>query len=369
MSSNAVQKPGLVTHLKSRARSARDAYRLFAQSVDHAIATASPRSSGFYYFAVNKAFDREHFSVAAGKARFAKDLNSAQRTSYRLRRNIHRLEKGLIMPNRRDVFALNYIVPTINDFVRVMSSYEPGETIRPETIWAHDVLADYFAAVNLEQPRLKECYGKFTPASQKFQTYSRPEGARSVPFIRDLSNSITDIEQMTALSIRRRSVRSYADTPVPRELVDRAVSVAAQAPSACNRQPFLFRLYDEPTLVNDIMTLPAGTKGFANGVPCVAVVVGRLRAYPLERDRHIIYIDGSLAAMSFMFALESMGIASCAINWADEEPAESNMKKMLNLEDDERVVMLIAYGWPDPSAPVPYSAKRGLEELREYNQL
>jgi nitroreductase len=364
-----VERYPLLLPLKDRARAVKRGLRFIQQSLDRGLSTASPRSSGFYYFLVNKAFDREHFSVAAGKARFAKDLTLPGKTSFRLRRNIHRLEKGLIMPNRRDVFALDYIIQTTDDFARVTHSYAAGEMAQAEIIWAHDVLAEYFSVVDLKQPRIADCHRVFLGALDRFNALPRPSEKRSTPFVRDLSVPTPDIDQMTTLSIRRRSVRSFSDEAVSRDLVDKAVAVAAQSPSACNRQPFRFRLYDDRDLVKKIVALPAGTKGFSNGVPCVAVVVGRLRAYPLERDRHIIYIDGSLAAMSFMFALETMGIASCAINWADEEPAESNMKKLLNLEDDERVVMLIGYGWPDPTAPVPYSAKRDLSELREYNRL
>jgi nitroreductase len=345
------------------------ATRSFVQSIGLALGTASARSSGFYYFIINRSFDREHLGVAAGRARFARDLAENGRTSFRLRRNIHRLEKGIIMPNRRSVFARDYIRQTVDDFDRIVSSYSAGSMAGAEITWAHDVLSEYFRVVDRSEERIKACYERFLLSGDRFNKCERPASSRSAPFLRDLSNRPLDIGQLTALSVRRRSVRSYADKRVPRELVDKAMDVAAQAPSACNRQPFRFRLYDDRNLVNQILALPAGTKGFANGVPCVAVIVGRLRAYPLERDRHIIYIDGSLAAMSFMFALETMGLSSCAINWADEEPAESRMKKLLRLEDDERVVMLVAYGWPDEAAAVPYSAKRDLDELREYNVL
>jgi nitroreductase len=346
------------------------AARSFLQAVGLVVSTASLRSSGFYYFIINRSFDREHIGVAAGKARFARDLAESSRSSYRLRRNIHRLEKGIIMPNRRAIFARDYIRQTIEDFERMVSSYAGESTAGPELTWAHDVLSEYFRVVDRSEERIKACYEKFLLLSDSFENCGRRVASRSAPFIRDLSNGPSiDVAQLAALSVRRRSVRSYADKPVPRELVDKAMEVAGQAPSACNRQPFRFRLYDDRNLVKQILALPAGTKGFSGGVPCVAVIVGRLRAYPLERDRHIIYIDGSLAAMSFMFALETMGLSSCAINWADEDPAETRMKKLLKLEDDERVIMLIAYGWPDASAAVPFSAKRDLDELREYNVL
>ncbi len=37
--------------------------------------------------------------------------------------------------------------------------------------------------------------------------------------------------------------------PVERSKIDRAIAVASQAPSACNRQPFVFRVFDDPELV------------------------------------------------------------------------------------------------------------------------
>ena len=38
------------------------------------------------------------------------------------------------------------------------------------------------------------------------------------------------------------------DLKVPREGIDQAMRAAAQSPSACNRQPFEFRVFDDPVL-------------------------------------------------------------------------------------------------------------------------
>lgn len=54
---------------------------------------------------------------------------------------------------------------------------------------------------------------------------------------------------------------------------------------------------------------------------------------------------------------------------AGVRPQETQIAKLLGLAQDERVIMLIAFGWPDPDGQVPYSAKRGRDELRTYNSL
>jgi nitroreductase len=106
-----------------------------------------------------------------------------------------------------------------------------------------------------------------------------------------------------------------------------------------------------------------GTVGFAENIPALAVVVGDLSCYQEYRDRHLIYIDASLAAMQFMLALEALGLASCPINWPDIESREQSMQKLLALPVYHRPVMLIAIGYAAPTALVAYSQKKELEQL------
>ena len=63
----------------------------------------------------------------------------------------------------------------------------------------------------------------------------------------------------------------------------------------------------------------------------------------------LVYIDGSLAAMQLMLALESLGLSSCSINWPDVEERERQLAKILGLAYQERTVMLLAVGYADPT--------------------
>jgi nitroreductase len=97
------------------------------------------------------------------------------------------------------------------------------------------------------------------------------------------------------------------------------------------------------------------------------VIVGKQRNFFSERDRHLIYIDSSLAAMSFLFALEVQGISSCCVNWPDIAENETAMSDLLELAPDERPIMLVALGYPDPEGMVANSTKKALPQLRRYN--
>lgn len=150
-------------------------------------------------------------------------------------------------------------------------------------------------------------------------------------------------------------------------LLDKAVLAANQSPSACNRQPFEFRIIDDPVLLSEVANIPMGIRGYQKGIPVLVVVVGNLDAYFDERDRHVIYIDGSLANMTFMLALETLGLASCAINWPDIEKLEKRMERALKLPKHQRPIMCMAVGYPDPEGMVAFSEKQDIELIRKYN--
>lgn len=322
----------------------------------------SNKLSTLYYLIFSDAFDRESKAVINGILRYEGEPYPYQQSSYLLRRSIHRLEKGLLMKPRRDIFALEYINDAIDCYEQLAQSSSGDQN--DEVNWAHDVLALYFKVTG-SHPIIDKARERFN----SFTGRGFPQkDALFVPYARDINNKPpVDYESFLKLAYQRRSVRWYLPKPVPRELVDEAIKIASLSPSACNRQPFIFRIFDEPELVQKIAALPGGTTGFYQNFPMIVVLVGQLGAYASERDRHIIYIDGSLAAMSFMFALETLGLSSCAINWPDIKTKENKMADFLRLASDERVIMLISVGYPDPEGLVAYSQKKDLDMLRKYN--
>ncbi|MEA5448618.1 nitroreductase family protein [Leptolyngbya sp. CCNP1308] len=324
------------------------------------IAVRSRFLSSLYYVAFSKAFGRENQACIYGKIQYQKNLHSNDEDSYLLRRNIHRIEKGILMRPRRSIFAADYIAETFQAYKTMLA--KSNDLQNEELRWAHDVLSEYFSIVGSE-PGIDICRQEFL--SLKSLGFS---DSLKIPYERGSSDELSvSYENILKLSVRRRSVRWYLQKPVPRDLIDQAITIAALAPSACNRQPFEFRIFDDPQLVKQISSIPMGTKGFSENFPAVIVVVGKLRAYFSERDRHIIYIDAALASMSLMYALETLGLGSCPINWPDIESKEKQMADLINLELDERPVMLISLGYPDPSGMIAFSQKKSLNQLRRYN--
>lgn len=309
-------------------------------------------------------FMREQRAVRRGKGNYYRGLSRVDsRTLTRLRRNTHQVEKGLIMRPRRDVFGRDYIGEMVEGYKRVANKVKAGEMHDiSELDWAHNVLVEYFSVV--------KPVGVIAEAKAVFDAvdYS-PKELSFKPFHRKPPKNLPTYEQLLSLSEYRRSVRWFTEKKVDRGIIDKALLVARQSPTACNRLPYEFRLYDDPKLVEKVANTPFGTSGFSHNIHTIAVVVGKLDSFFSARDRHTIYTDSSLAIMGFIYALEVQGVSSCTINWPDFEPLERKMQKLLNLNFDERPIMLIAIGYEDKTAMVPKSIKKDLDTIRSYNRM
>ncbi|WP_018950420.1 nitroreductase family protein [Thioalkalivibrio sp. ALMg11] len=307
-----------------------------------------------YYCVFSRRFDREHLAVLKGRAAYYRALRAMERTSPLLRRNVHRLEKGLIMRPRRNVFAEVFVLETVRCYNRAKNrpGYSPDE-LR----WARDVLDEYFSVVE-DTPAISKARKEYSEGPGAEQSDGNEVRTFKPYPMSECPASPVSFDQLATLFVRRRSVRWYRKRPVPDDLIQKAVNAASLAPSACNRQPFRFVVANEPAMAIKIAECAGGTTGFAHQLPAVIVVVGDLSAYPKDRDRHLIYIDASLASMQLMLAAETLGLSTCPINWPDVDLAEENLQRILKLPGHERVVMLISIGYGDPDSSVAYSQKK-----------
>jgi len=178
----------------------------------------------------SRAFRREQQAVAAGLALYHSTVDPNS-TRTLLRRNIHRIEKGLLMRPRRERFALSYIGETVDCYRECRMAGCAADWAK-DLAWAHDILESYFEVVADE--------GLVERAQAVFLSVDHPaeegRGGR-VPYSRRGSCPVS-FDSFAALAKRRRSVRWFLQTEVPHVLIDRALEIAAESPTACNRQPF-----------------------------------------------------------------------------------------------------------------------------------
>ncbi|HDG9833815.1 TPA: nitroreductase family protein [Raoultella ornithinolytica] len=318
--------------------------------------------SSLYYFLLSKDFKRENQAVLFGKMTYKKSLTNVGKTSALLRRNIHRLEKGLIMRPRRSIFAKDYILETVEHYSHCMSlNTIDGKEMK----WATDVIVEYFNSITIDNEKdvikAKELFFASKP-NKNDEQYGVEE---FIPYTREkATKSDITYDELKKLFLQRRSVRWFDQSKhVDERLILEAIDLATLAPSACNRQPFKFYYTVDKDIAREVSKIPMGTAGFADNLMALIVVVGDLSYYPYERDRHVIYIDASLASMQLMLALESLGLSSCPVNWPDIESFEIKMEQKLGIPKYQRPIILLPVGYADPDGLIPSSPKKSSSEL------
>jgi nitroreductase len=341
----------------------RSFFRYFHTSIQPFFAK-TPFLARLYFAFFNSAYQREQFSMLQGMLSYNQRVQSSSAQSNPLlRRNIHRLEKGLIMKPLRETFALDYIEETQQSYIL---AYQSSKFCREELSWAQSVLAKYYNTVVLKHSSLLMRLANEFKQVHLASTDKNKQSNKTPYLHNELTASALTFEDFSQFVALRRSTRWFNQKAVCRTKVKQAISIASQAPSACNRQPYEFYVVDQQPLLSKVAKLAIGGGGFANNIPCIIVIIGDYSCYEHERDRHVIYIDASLAAMQFMQALPTLGLASCPMNWPELKVVDANISSLLKLPSFKKTIMLIAVGEPALEGGIPYSQKKSAEQLTHF---
>lgn len=169
---------------------------------------------------------------------------------------------------------------------------------------------------------------------------------------------------------RRRSVRDFADRPLPRAVVERILEAASLAPSAHNEQPWRFYVAEGAARARVGEAMAHTTVHLAEYMEALgperyeeavrwytdlggAPVVACLTA-PASTDEFTLVnrmLSAGAALENVLLAATSEGVGTCVITfalWVRDELAG-----ILGVPEDRVVVALIALGYPGQAAESP----------------
>lgn len=148
----------------------------------------------------------------------------------------------------------------------------------------------------------------------------------------------------------RQSCRDFNDLPLEMETIDKILSLATLAPSACNSQPWKMYVITEPEMMNKVARSMQDM--FMNKFLDKAkafIVLGEINAtlkpgasLKFNRNHFVKYDIGQLSAYITLSA-ESLGVSSCIIGWVNEE----KLKKAISMPEEESCAIVIALGYSD----------------------
>jgi iodotyrosine deiodinase len=189
---------------------------------------------------------------------------------------------------------------------------------------------------------------------------------------------------------KRRSIRSFSDKPIPREVIDNLVMAASSAPSGAHKQPWTFCVVSDPELKTKIRKAaekeeyenyhgrmpdewledlkPFDTnwhKPFLEIAPYLIVLFKK----PYEIDekgnkQKNYYVNESvgLAAGFLLTAIHHAGLVALT-----HTPSPMNfLQKLLKRPENERAFLLIPVGLPERDVQVPDIERKPMEEVVDY---
>ena len=207
----------------------------------------------------------------------------------------------------------------------------------------------------------------------------------------------------------RRSTRAFLDKPVERETLERLLSLATQAPSAINIQPWEITVVSGLELNRLSRLLVKRMK--ERNISCSPGARRSLEGYFVERQRGLLesikpnlpddisfqdfinegscnfygaptalvitidevfskarLTDIGLLVAYLVLAAHGLGLGSCPIGLITA--FDDEIKEMLNIPEEKRVVIGVAVGYRDPDAPVNQSrsGRAPLSELVRWRE-
>jgi iodotyrosine deiodinase len=203
----------------------------------------------------------------------------------------------------------------------------------------------------------------------------------------DPAEALARSREFTQTMEARRSIRLFSPEPVPRELIDNALTVAGTAPSGAHQQPWTFAVVTDPATKAKLREAaekeerdfyerratdewkeaiePIGTdwvKTHITDAPYVIVVFEQPWRPGLDgtKVKHYYVRESVGIAVGFLLAaLQVSGL--CALT---HTPSPMGfLRELLDRPENERPFILIPVGFPADDAVVPDLSRKPLDEF------
>ncbi len=308
------------------------------------------------------AFDFQHYS-RFGSAIFRGDTQD--KLAGLITIGYHGLEKGMSLHAPRPMFGRKNVRTTYNLVYRYVGAYGWDEVSGT----ALSVLEAYQAfnlAAGHDDPELEQKLASLRAQFGEAGKIAPAGGTKAVTRDEIWRQSKMDLAPFFAA---RSSIRDFPDEPVSRDLIRQAVKMAQKTPSVCNRQAGRVHLFDDRKAIARLLQIQGGARGFSESVPMLLVISADISRFQSTGERYQGWIDGGLFAMSVIYALHSLGLGSCCLNWSKIPQDDRALVRAVPELESERVIMFLAVGHLPEKLNVPISNSPPIEEVLSVGQV
>lgn len=282
--------------------------------------------------------------------------NTINKISYNMIRIVHSVEKGLSNENPRPfgIRATNELMQLIKQYEKMSDddsfSYDMALTCLNEYL-------NFYKKKGWTGEKQYKKVKKFTK-DRKYEIV----GSGSKKIVKEELNKGKFFDYGSFLKTRH-SVRKFDGKKVPEKIIEKATRMALLTPSACNRQ--MVKIYDirNKNSIEYITKIAQGIGGFETDNISYLVITFDLNSEYFVGERNQGWFNSGLFSMNLVNSLHSMGVGSCFIQFGNTFREEQLLKKRINIPNNERIAVIIAYGFYASKNRVPYSTRKDLDEI------
>ncbi|MGK7939756.1 MAG: nitroreductase family protein [Crocosphaera sp.] len=273
-------------------------------------------------------------------------------------KDYHRIEKGLALKEPRLGFGEKTVENLIAGVTKYQEIYGSDELVQ---ISINTLLAycEFHQHKNYE---ISPIYEMIMALKNKItQEKKTTEGGTKLIKKEEIWNNAK--QDMKTFFASRHSIRNFSDEDVDLELIKQAVAMAQKTPSVCNRQSSKVYVFSKEEEKQKVLSYQNGNRGFGEQASKVLIVTSELQNFTSVGERNQCWIDGGMYAMSLVYALHSLGIGTCCLNWSVEHHVDQQLRKAAEISDSEAVIMMIAVGHLPDQLKVAQSPRKKVKEV------
>lgn len=273
----------------------------------------------------------------------------------------HSVEKGLLFKNTRPRFAQQRIV---NLHTNLALDVIKNNVVRSQIRVAYQVMCEYYElhqkmGVNIQDYFRLEQYEDYKNILGNAYT-SEFKGAVDYHYDDFYAHVFSDF---ASFSSSRKSVREYTGELVPDELIEKAISLALNTPSVCNRQACKVYLLDDKSRIDKLLLIQGGLTGYTKNINQLLILTVNRNYFYTVGERNQFYIDGGMFLMNLLYALHFHKIANCPANWGKLIKEEKEIEGVVDIPDAEKIICIVPIGVAENKFKVTLSQRRELSEV------
>lgn len=290
--------------------------------------------------------------------------NNQEADLSRIIMSYHVLEKGLTMPNRHLAFGKTTVLELIDSLEGFEKRYGCGDV---EFVHAVGVIRAYYdlhvASVFdfTTAPAYWDRVRGFCERHAAFE--SRPQWHFTKGEFYSKRNAA-----FAEFARSRHTCRHYVEGAViPDEMIAKVVELAQTAPSACNRQHVRVHCVVDKKLKEHVRNLQGGNRGFGQNADKFLVVTSDICDLRWPAERYDLYTNAGIFVMNLCYALHYYEIAHCVLHWSMDKVHDHDLRKLLSLPENERIVCMLACGVAPDEFEIATSCRKSVDSILSYH--